>query len=260
MNCRPEQVTALVDGALDPTLRADLEAHVAGCPACAEQAAAERRVREALRKLPRVELPPELEVRVRRSLQRTRPRVWRVLLPMAAALLLSVLWLRGNAFVVSWELALDHGHCFGKQRLPAQVWGQDPERVRAWFTAQGTELPLLPESANGLDLVGGRFCPLADRKVAHLYYGNKERNLSLYVVPGPLRFGPEGVRQAGGRMIQFLHVGRTAVALVGEEREDLSEFQKKFHTTTARALQRLFLPFLTPPERPDILPVSPVGL
>jgi anti-sigma factor (TIGR02949 family) len=260
MTCRPEQVTALVDGALDPTLRADLEAHVAGCPPCAEQAAAERRVREALRQLPRVDLPPELELRVRRSLHRSRPRVWRVLLPMAAVLLLSLLWLRGNAFVVSWELALDHGHCFGKERLPAQVWGQDPERVRAWFTAQGAALPLLPESANGLDLVGGRFCPLADRKVAHLYYGNKERNLSLYVVPGPVRFGPEGVRHVGGRLIQFLHVGGTAVALVGEEREDLSSFQKKFHTTTARALQRLFLPFLTPPERPDILPVSPVGL
>ena len=260
MSCRPEQVTALVDGALDPTLRADLEAHVAGCPTCTEQAAAERQLRETLRRLPPVELPPELESRVRRSLRRARPHPWRVLLPMAAVLLLSLVWLRGNAFVVSWELALDHGHCFGKERLPAQVWGQDPEQVRAWFLAQGTELPLLPESANGLDLVGGRFCPIADRKVAHLYYGNKERNLSLYVVPGPVRFGQEGVRRAGGRMIQFLRVGGTAVALVGEGRDDLREFQKRFQTTAVRALQRLFLPILTPRERPDILPVSPVGL
>ena len=260
MTCRPEHVTAFVDGALDATLQADLEAHLAGCPTCSEQAAGERRVRETLRRLPQIELPPELSGRVRQSLRGARSRHWRVLLPMAAMLLLGLGWLRGNAFVVSWELALDHGHCFGKERLPAQVWGQDPEQVRAWFAVRGTELPLVPESANGLDLVGGRFCPIADRKVAHLYYGNKERNLSLYVVPGPLRFGKEGVRQAGGRMVQFLHVGKSAVALVGEDREDLSSFQKTFHTTLARALGRRWAPLLTHPERPDILLVSPVGL
>ena len=261
MSCRPELVTALVDGALDPTLRADLESHLAGCAVCTEQAAQERRIREALRGLPRIELPPALEGRVRQSLRRGRPRAWRVLLPLAALLLLSLGWLRGNPFVVSWELALDHGHCFGKERLPAQVWGQDPGQIRAWFRAHGRELPLVPESANGLDLVGGRFCPIADRKVAHLYYGNRERNLSLYVVPGPLRFGQEGVRRAGGHLIQFVHVGGSAVALVGDERDDLSAFQKKFHTTAARALlHRLAAPFLTPPGRPDILPVSPVGL
>ena len=260
MSCQPEKVTAFVDGALDPTLRADLEAHMAGCPVCTEQAASERRIREALRRLPHVDLPPELEGRIRRSLKRASPRPWRVLLPMAAMLLLSLGWLRGNAFVVSWQLALDHGHCFGMERLPAQVWGQDPEQVRAWFTAQGTQMPLIPESAHGLDLVGGRYCPIADRKVAHLYYGNKERNLSLYVVPGPLRFEQEGVRRAGGRMIQFLHVSGTRVALVGEERDDLKEFQKRFHTTLAQVLRRRWLQFLTPRERPDILPVSPVGL
>jgi anti-sigma factor RsiW len=260
MSCRPEHVTALVDGALDPTLRADLEAHLAGCAACAEQAEGERQVREALRGLPPIELPPALEGRVRQSLHRARPRVWRVLLPLAAVLVLSVVWLRGNAFIVSWQLAMDHGHCFGKERLPAQVWGQDPDQVRAWFAAHGTELPLIPESANGLDLVGGRFCPIADRKVAHLYYGNKERHLSLYVVPGPLRFGSEGVRHTGNQMVQLLHVGRTKVALVGDDRDDLSSFQKKFHTTVARTLQQLFLPILTPQEGPVILPVSPVGL
>lgn len=260
MSCRPEQVTAFVDGALDHTLRADLEAHLAGCPTCAEQAAEERLLREALRRLPGIEPPRELEARVRQSLHRARPRPWRVLLPMAAMLLLSLGWLRGSAFLVSWELALDHKHCFGMERLPAEVWGQDVDQVRAWFTAHGVGLPMVPESANGLDLVGGRFCPILDRKVAHLYYGNKERSLSLYVVPGPLRFGPEGARQAGGRMVQFLHVGGSAVALVGESHEDLSSFQKKFHTTTARALQKLFLPFLTPRARPVILVVSPVGL
>jgi anti-sigma factor RsiW len=261
VSCQPEQVTAYVDGELPPTLRADLEAHLAACPSCAAQAAGERRLRAALRNLPGIEPPQDLEGRVRESLHAARPRSWRVLLPLAAVLLLGLGWVRGSAFVVSWELALDHKHCFGMKRLPAQVWGQDPQQVRAWFTAQGVDLPLLPESANGLDLVGGRFCPLVDRKVAHLYYGNKDRNLSLYVVPGPLRFGREGMRQAGGRRIQLLHVGHSAIALVGEDHEDVSAFQKKFQTTVAAVQERL-APSLTPPDRPVILFsfVHPVGL
>ena len=259
MSCRPEQVTAYVDGELEPTLLADMEAHVAECADCARQVADERRVRELVHRMPAVELPPGLEARVRGSVRAARPRPWRVLLPLAAVLVLGLGWFRGNPALVSWELALDHKHCFGKKQLPAQVWGQDPQQVRAWFTAQGVELPLLPESANGLDLVGGRLCPLADRRVAHLYYGNKERSLSLYVVPGPLRFGREGMRQAGGRMVQLLHVGHSAVALVADDHEDVSAFQKTFQTTVA-ALQRRLLPSLTPPERPAILFVSPMGL
>ena len=262
MSCQPEQVTAWVDGQLEPTLRADLESHLALCPICAEQAAAERRLRETLRALPALEPPPHLEGRVRDSLRKARPRPWRVLLPLAAVLLLGLGWIRGNAFLVSWELSLDHKHCFSMKRLPAQVWGQDPQQVRAWFTSQGVDLPLIPESANGLVLVGGRFCPLVDRKVAHLYYGNKERNLSLYVVPGPLRFGREGMRQAAGRSVQLLHVGHSAVALVGEDHEDVSAFRKKFQTTVAEELEPSQGPSLTPSDRPVILFsfVHPVGL
>ena len=266
MSCQPEQVTAYVDGQLEPALRAELESHLATCEACSRQLTDERWLRGALRAVPSIDVPGGLEARVREGMRKSRPRRWRVLLPLAAVLVLGLVWGRGSALLLSWELSLDHGHCFGKKVLPAQVWGQDPQHVRAWFAAQGTELPVVPESANGLRLVGGRFCPLLDRKVAHLYYADEKRNLSLYVVPGPLRFEHGRLSNAAGRMVQLLRVGGRPVALVGEEQEDLSSFRKKFEVTVAFLRRGLRLSPADPagslllPDRPDILVRLPVGL
>src|SRR5262249_27209023 len=153
-----------------------------------EQEAFERGLREKMRALQAPPLPPGLEERVSRRLRRRElPRVARWL-PLAAAVVLALAWARGAAPFVAWQLTLDHRHCFGKARLPAQVWTSDAREISDWYHAHGTELPLVPSAAGGLELVGGRFCPLLDRKVAHLYYEGEKRRLSLYVVPGPARF------------------------------------------------------------------------
>jgi anti-sigma factor RsiW len=264
MSCQPERVTAYVDGQLDPTARADIDAHLAGCDACTRQVSEERWLKETLRGAPRIELPEGIEARVRGTVRRARPRPWRVLLPLAASLVLGMLWIRGNPMLVSSELAWDHGHCFGKKVLPAQVWGQDGDQVRAWFTARGAAMPLLPESVNGLDLAGGRFCPLLDRKVAHVYYGNAERKLSLYQVPGPLRFDPGPQAHAGGHRVELLRVGGASIALVADEQEDVSAFRKAFQTTLAGVPEgpATMALSLTLRDRPAILFffVHPVGL
>ena len=173
MRCESALVTGYVDDALDAPARADLEAHLETCATCREQVAFERDLRARLRALPVPEPRPGFEAAVRRRLAaegRTRRR-WRLL--TAAALALLALWVRGSASLVAWEVARDHKHCFGSERLPAKLWSNDPVEVTRWFEAQGTRLPPIPAGVGELGLVGARYCRLVDRVAAHLYYAGE---------------------------------------------------------------------------------------
>ena len=215
--------------------RGEVEAHLAACAACRDQEAFERGLRERMRALPAPEVPAALESRVRRRIRRRPlPAVTRWL-PLAAGLALALLWGRGAAPFVAWELALDHVHCFGKEHLPAQVWTSDTGEISDWYRQHGTELPLIPASAGGLELVGGRYCPLLDRRVAHLYYAGEKRHLSVYVVPGPVRFGSSFVTRKRGENVRFVRTGGTTVALVSEDAGTLDAFHRALSMSRADA-------------------------
>jgi anti-sigma factor RsiW len=233
MSCDPERVTAYVDETLDETGREEMRAHLEGCAACAAQAAFERELRDRLRSLPEVEPRPELEAAIRARLRR-RPRPWRFLVPLAAALAL-FLWGRGAAPFVALELARDHAKCFSLEKLPAEVWSGEPTEIAGWFDKQGTRLPVLPAQAAGLELVGARYCPVGDRQVAHVYYEGEARRLSLFVVPGPVRFEDKWTGEVRGRTVSFLRTAGTTVALVSERSQDVEAFEQAFSTTVARA-------------------------
>jgi anti-sigma factor RsiW len=233
VSCDPERVTAYVDEALDDAGREEVRAHLEGCAACSAQAAFERGLRERLRSLPAAEPRPELEAAIRARL-RSAPRPWRLLLPVAAAVAI-VLWGRGAAPFVAWELARDHARCFSMERLPAEVWSGEPAEIAAWFERQGTPLPLLPARGAGLELVGARFCGVGDRRVAHVYYEGEERRLSLFLVPGPVRFEDGWTVEVHGRTVGFVRAARSTVALVSERPQDVQAFERAFSTTMARA-------------------------
>jgi anti-sigma factor RsiW len=236
MTCDRERLTAYVDGALDAKVCPEMETHLAECDECRAQAEEERALRARLRALPPAEPPPELEQRVRRSL-RSRPRVpW--LLPVAAGLAALIAWGRGAPPFVAWELSRDHDHCFGRRRLPAQVWSSDAGYVAQWFESRGTRVPLIPEAAGGLELAGARFCPLLDRSVGHLYYTNGEHRLSLFVVPGPVREASREMRPRGN-FVRLVRVGGSTLALVSEEESTVEAFQRALSTTVARGSAKL---------------------
>jgi anti-sigma factor RsiW len=234
VTCNPELVTGYVDGALDEASRSEVEAHLPGCPACREQAEFERALRERLRALAPAEPRPALAADVRRRLRPRTLSASRILLATAAGLAVLFLWGRGAAPFVALELAMDHDHCFSKRVLPAQVWSDDPDQVAAWFARQGTEIPAVPTAAAGLELVGARYCPLIDRKVGHVYYSGGGRHLSVYAVPGSVRFPHDFLDRPRGRVVRLLRVEGRTVALVGERPEDVAAFERALTSTYAR--------------------------
>jgi anti-sigma factor RsiW len=235
VSCDPVRVTGWVDGALPEADRSAMEAHAASCAACAAQAEAERAIARALRALPPPALPRGLSDRVRARARRPaalRRRVW---VPALAAILAVALWVRGAPAFIALEASLDHAHCFGRPRVPAQIFTSDPLRLAAFYGKDGWDVPLVPASAGGLDLVGGRYCVFADRRVAHVYYADREHHLSLYVVPGYVRGDGPFAWQRGSTRVEIIRVAGSRVALVSDHAPSLDAFRRSFARTTADA-------------------------
>lgn len=235
MGCEPQRVTALVDDALEAEERALLEAHVAGCEACRAQIEEETHIRASLRQLPSAEAPFGFEERLRRRL-RGRGRLSaaaRLLLPLAAVLMVA-LWARGYAPFVAWELARDHAHCFGMDRIPAKVLASEPDIVTSWFAEAGADLPLVPAGVGSLGLVGGRFCWLPDAsRAAHLYYASDDGQVSVFLVPHGVRMNDEHGAHIAGRNVALVRLGSSVVGVVGEDENQVGAFVSRLRTSVA---------------------------
>ena len=246
VGCEPEKVTALVDGALDPRDAAALEAHLALCGDCRTLAQAERAVHQRLHSLPEPDLPPGLETRLRARLDQPRrsglARLWPVALPLAASLAL-VLWARGLAPLVAWELARDHAHCFGFASPPTQVRSSEPALVVGWFASRGTPVPAVPDVLADAPLFGARSCHLVDgSSVPHVYYTDGPRPLSLFVLAHAARFEDGYTTGWGGRTVALVRFDGRAVGVVGETAEDVAAALRRLRAdpATRQALLRLF--------------------
>lgn len=222
MSCEPERVTGYVDDALDPASRAEVEAHLATCAACSEQAAFEKALQARLRLLSDVPHRPELETRVRVAL-RPRVHVARWLVALAAGLVLLILWGRGAPAFVAWELAQDHARCHVVRSLPIPVGGAAIEGLEGHATA----IQAMPRSAAGTSLVAASLCELRSGSlVVHLQYADDERRVSVFIVEGDVHLGRGYAArlQVGG--VRLLRAKGEVVGLVGERPEDLDAFEK----------------------------------
>jgi anti-sigma factor RsiW len=233
VSCEPELVTGYVDGELSPEEQARVGDHLRGCAACQQQADSERALRARIRALPEIVAPAGLEQRLRARLRAARPSPWRFVLPLAAGLVGILLWAGGSPAVVAWELSRDHDKCFGMERLPAEVFTSDGRVAAARLDLAGASLPELPQRVRGIELVGGRRCPLADRRAVHLFYAAGARRVSVFVIQGRVRLSGRYASEARANAVRLLTVSGATVGIVGESEEDVVAFERAFLETRA---------------------------
>jgi hypothetical protein len=152
-----------------------------------------------------------------------------------AAMLVVLIWMRGSAGVVAWELSRDHDHCFAREKLPAEVWSNDPSVVADWFAERGRRLPVLPASAGSLTLVGARRCPLPDLSTApHLYYASERSHLSVFLVPHGVRLDHHFAARSRGNAVALVRLGGSVVGVVAADPDHVDAFVSRLRTSVAQ--------------------------
>lgn len=226
---RPEcrQTEALlppyVDGDAGPAARAEVDAHLATCPACRALAVAQREVRVLLvsRRRSLVDPAPEgLSTDVRRVAQTAiadTARLRWTAVAAAAGVVLAVsggaVWATGQSSVLlAAQLTLDHLKCFvidGDDRAD----GLTPADGQAHFHDDfGMDVTLPTPSGDGrAKLVSVRQCLYGQGWVAHALYRVDGGEVSLFVLSGRHR---DGALDAFGRHADVIARGDRTFVVV----------------------------------------------
>jgi anti-sigma factor (TIGR02949 family) len=189
-----------VDGAITPTDRARVDAHLSACSACATRASRERSARDVLQRR-RPELladtaPEGLRARIQADARRDRQAPaagWRrVPISIAATLVLAFSGLTlhlatgRSTTLLAAQLAADHVKCHLLQRDEGAA---DPTEVQHRLAERYGFRARVPASSieQRLRLVGARRCLTGEGTNAHILYRLDGRPLSLYLVPNESR-------------------------------------------------------------------------
>ena len=213
------QVDAYLDGELAASDAVELEAHLAGCPACGRFRDDRLVLRKALAaRMPKLEAPEFLRARVRAALREAAA-------PARAGRTASLPAWRWMAFaatiavvaVGSWRLAVIHTASSSladevlashvRSLMPghlSDVVSSDQHTVKPWFDGKLDFSPPVHDfSGRGYPLLGGRLDYLNGRPVAALVYGRRRHVISVFLWPVT---GAEGVaRPAERRGYHLLH-------------------------------------------------------
>jgi anti-sigma factor RsiW len=194
MTCDDAEILlhALIDGELDAGHAREVEAHIAGCAACAAELATYRDIRNAVAAADlRYSAPPELRRRIEASLPQTRAPSRRAVLrgfamgsavsAIAATGLVAIV-LRGDdeariqSEVVSAHLrSLQAGHL-------TDVLSTDQHTVKPWFNGKlDVAPPVVDLTAQGFTLIGGRLDYVDTRPIGAIVYRRRSHVINLFV-------------------------------------------------------------------------------
>ena len=153
---------------------------------------------------------------------------------VAGLALLAVLWwVRGLPVFVAWELTRDHERCFSQTHLHARLWSSDPTEIRGWLEERGTPVQPFPARPGHVEIVGVRYCPLADRVAAHVYYGGQGSLVSVFVISGPARIGDGWSGRVHELQVRMLRSAGRTLAVVGEVESDVDAVAHAFQLSAA---------------------------
>jgi anti-sigma factor RsiW len=238
---------ALVDDELDAGNAAAVEAHVAGCAACAAELAAIRKVKAALAAAPlRYEAPASLHARLEAVLaaadaeaspsprRRIGVETWVMSGAMGAlAASLALLALVPTGMSVEGQLIDAQARSLEAQHL-VDVQTSDRHTVKPWFNGKVDFAPPVVDLApQGYPLVGGRLDRVDGRRVAALVFRRRAHTINLFIWPGEAASAPMLERKEGYSLVRWGHGGLVFWAVSDVDPADLVGFQKAFAAATA---------------------------
>ena len=209
MDCRELRslADAYLDGELPPASRAEIDAHLAGCPACRAEIEANRAFIARLKAdVSYFEAPPGLAARlaqrlgsepagtvVRLSPAPKRESFWRPM-ALAASFVLAVLLSGGVGYMsslpvsgdrITQEVVDSHVRSLLAGHL-TDVASTDQHTVKPWFNGHlDTAPPVKDFAAQGFPLIGGRLDYIDHRPVAAMVYRHGLHPINLFVWADP---------------------------------------------------------------------------
>jgi len=197
------RLSPYVDGEASPVERQQVDAHLAKCAPCRDEATAETAARDLVREHRRAlaeRAPDTLRARCdqlrvqlpapgsqRPAASSSRLRRW-VPLSLAATLVLAVagvflFGLNDRVEALAASLAMDHTRCF--KVFGTSTDAESTAAERAWQHDQGWAI-VVPETepAQQLKLVNVRRCFTTEGRSAHMMYTWRGEPLSVYVLQG----------------------------------------------------------------------------
>ena len=190
MTCAEVQAKlhAYVDGELTVSDITELDGHCVECRECTARVAAERELRQVLRRQPRDAAPPELRTRilhrVRREAAVTTVRRWLPVPALAAAAIVAALLLMARTSPPLVAELVDKHIAYAELERPAELATADPREVADWFRSRAGMRVTVPDySPAGIHLTGARLAEAHERRAAYLLYEKGRTLLSVFMVP-----------------------------------------------------------------------------
>jgi anti-sigma factor RsiW len=227
-----ELLDALSDGELDAARRTAVEAHIAGCAACAASFQALKSLSASLRAAPYHRAPAGLRADVRRALRgrETAPAgIWRTRvapgLVGALAGFACALFLMRPMPPQPGEAVARHSEAMLSGSL-VEVQSDDHHQVKPWFSRHVDFSPPLPDlTAGGFPLTGGRTAALEGRTAAVLVYERRLHVIDVFVRPAAAGDAqPRSSSERGFNVLSWRKGGFAFTAVSDLNAAELSRF------------------------------------
>lgn len=245
MTCEEAKILlhALLDGELDAGHAREVEAHIASCPACAAEFAAQREMQRVLADTDlRYTAPASLRSRIEASLpqpqgrQPTRRAVLRgfamgsAVSALAASGVVAIVLRQDDQQRILSEVVSAHLRSLQAGHL-IDVVSTDQHTVKPWFNGKlDVAPPVIDLTAQGFTLVGGRLDYIDARAIGAVVYKRRQHVINLFVSqtastehrpPKTQTMQGFNCRRWGNRGLNFW-----AVSDIGND--ELTEFVDKF--------------------------------
>jgi anti-sigma factor RsiW len=244
------RLDALIDGELDAQHGAELERHLALCPACAASRRALTTLSHQIRaEATRYEAPQALRQNVARMLgptvvraavtvkpERERRWPWRaasggfgagLALAAAVAFIIGPLGLTDpslDAVVAAHVRALQPGHLI-------DVESTDQHTVKPWFDGRIDFVPPVKDlSEQGIALIGGRLDYFAGRPAAALVYRKRLHVIELFMALGTRPMLPASAAPNGYNVVHWSDQGLDYWAVSDINKSELDEFAQHWRS------------------------------